>query len=715
MSDTRKIKIENFLESQIPSFLTSDSPLFKDFLTQYYISQTHSTGTLDFANNLTDYKNIATFASEKLYTTYDKNKCILINEVLAFDDEIKVNSTVGFPDKYGLIQIDNEIITYTGITTNSFTGCVRGFSGVSDINDTEDITGLVFSVTFSEEHLKKSTVKNLNTIFYKKIFEKFKSQYLPDFENREFSPNVDLDLILSRARDFYLTKGTDISFKILFEILYNDPIEVLKPQEYIIRSSDNQLLITKNILVELVMGEFKPLDLIGSTIIQQLPNGTTASAAIYNIEYRPTDDYDLYEISLDSESIVYDFTSTKQTTVLEKLSNELIVDSTIGFTLNGRLYCRVKNLDRTYSIKNFNYEGKTINKFLNITGISSNSYETIKVGDQIIEDNLLEIMSDKISLIRFRLINVIENFDFSNTNTIDINDKIYLTSFGENISERVEFTSWLYNYPTYHNIKFVDNNDITLYDSIRFIIGEEIEVYDVNTGISTTKVLEILNSNKIRVEINTLNNKPKVKIKKKITKSSLNPNECVNIQNTYLNQTNDNLIVAASGLPPYPKSNDFNNYTFSLTGIGTIFNSFIIDNNASPPSRKVISHNLLSGNKINITSNNSELKTQEYYIKKINSNSLSLYKSSGDLYLSYAGSKNLSTYSSPVNIKTTSPDNIVGVATVLGYQNSVNVFANQLLLKEFNIPLSHYRNKAESSTQIYTIEDAYTTFKNRAV
>ena len=58
MSDIRRVKIENFLESQIPGFLSSDSPLFKEFLNQYYISQTHSTGTLDFANNLTDYKKI---------------------------------------------------------------------------------------------------------------------------------------------------------------------------------------------------------------------------------------------------------------------------------------------------------------------------------------------------------------------------------------------------------------------------------------------------------------------------------------------------------------------------------------------------------------------------------------------------------------------------------------------------------------------------------
>ncbi|MCJ7650578.1 MAG: hypothetical protein MUP85_18360, partial [Candidatus Lokiarchaeota archaeon] len=356
MTDIRKVKIESILESQIPGFLSSDSPLFKEFLTQYYISQTHSTGTLDFANNLTDYKNISTYASEKLYTF--AHPCELTKDILSFDDEIQVNSTTGFPDKYGLIQIDKEIITYTGITTNSFTGCIRGFSGVSEINDTQDITGLIFSVTTAEEHTKLSTVKNLNLVFYQKLFEKFKAQYLPDFEDREFSSKIDLELILSRARDFYLTKGTDTSFKILFEILYDDTVTIIKPQEYVIRPSDNQYLVTKNILVELVeplLKTFTPSEVIGYTITQDLPSGVTASAAIYNVEFRPTDEIKLYEISLDTESFIYNFNSTKKTIIIEKLSDSLIVDSTVGFPNSGVLYVKVKNFDGTSTFNTLHY------------------------------------------------------------------------------------------------------------------------------------------------------------------------------------------------------------------------------------------------------------------------------------------------------------------------------------------------------------------------
>ena len=29
------------------------------------------------------------------------------------------------------LRLTNEVITYTGLTTNSFTGCIRGFSGIT--------------------------------------------------------------------------------------------------------------------------------------------------------------------------------------------------------------------------------------------------------------------------------------------------------------------------------------------------------------------------------------------------------------------------------------------------------------------------------------------------------------------------------------------------------------------------------------------------------
>lgn len=701
MTDTRLVKIESILDSQIPEFLSSDSPLFKEFLSQYYLSQEYKTGIVDIANNLSNYKDISTYSKENFHNS--NHDCYLIEDVLTFDDEIEVNSAEGFPDRYGLILIDDEIITYTGISkendTVKFIGCIRGFSGVSEINYQEDSDGLIFKSTLAQEHLAESKVKNLNLVFYNKLFEKFKYHYLPDFENRNFNSKVDLELILSRARDFYLTKGTDISFKILFEVLYGDNISVIKPQEYIIKASDDETLITKNILVERLFGQFEPLDLIGRTITQNLPDNITASAAIYNIEFRPTDEYSLYEISLDVDSFVYDFISTKKTVILEKLSNSIIVDSTIGFPEQGRIYVKIKNEDLTTSFIQFSYTEKTINQFLNISEITDFEYDSIKIGDEIIEDNLLEINLDD-STVRFRLVNVIENFDFSDVNSIQVNDLFFLSSFGDSFIDKPEFTSWIYNYPTYHKIKSITGNFIQLVDSVDFVIGEEIDLIDDANVKTTVKIVNILSKNEIEVDISS--GTSKVKLKKKIAKNNQIQNNSVYIQNTYLNEENNSLIVATSGLPLNINVQVLNPYSFSIVGISS---SVFVTKDLN--STNTISHNLLSGNRIYLDSKNVGLGTGQYYVKKIDETKISLFRSTGDLYLSF--SKNSNSIP-PISVSSEISTGIIGICTRFEYVNSSGEFKNQLLLKEFKVEETLFLNKVSSTSPIYNIEQAYSVF-----
>lgn len=101
-------------------------------------------------------------------------------------------------------------------------------------------------------------------------------------------------------------------------------------------------MVTKNILVEQIVRDetLRVNDsdlrkqLKGKTIFEILGNGKTASASIYNVEYRPVDDRDLYEISLDSTSFIFNFEPTKKTNISETVTENstfIIVDSTVGF------------------------------------------------------------------------------------------------------------------------------------------------------------------------------------------------------------------------------------------------------------------------------------------------------------------------------------------------------------------------------------------------
>ena len=98
MTDIKKVKVSHIIESQIPEFLNQESPLFEEFLKQYYISQEHQSGVTDIATNLTDYRQIGAFNYETLVPG-----TLLTKKVLAGSGTINVASTTGWPDTYGLL------------------------------------------------------------------------------------------------------------------------------------------------------------------------------------------------------------------------------------------------------------------------------------------------------------------------------------------------------------------------------------------------------------------------------------------------------------------------------------------------------------------------------------------------------------------------------------------------------------------------------------
>jgi hypothetical protein len=661
MSEIKRVKIQNLIESQIPEFLNEESPLFQEFLSQYYTSQEYTTGLNDLAINLNQYKGIENFNAETFY-----NACELSSNVLSFDGEIFVNNTFGFPSSYGLLKIDTEIITYTGITTNSFTGCVRGFSGI-DVNS--DHSELVFKSTSVEEHSSGSKVFNLNLLFFSEIFKKFKSQYLLGFEDRNFHPQINLQNILSRAKDFYASKGTDTSYKLLFKILYGKDISIIDPKNFTIRPSDNPALVTKNIVVEKISGVGDPIDLIGNTIFQTIPGGRTASAAIYNVEYRKTDNKDLYEISLDSESFIYNFIPTKKTNTLEIIdtnSTAITVDSTVGFASSGSVYISPTNSSTFIPIS---YQNISANQFLDVSGINIE----VPFNSDIIENNFAYSTLDDGNVLEFRLFNIIESIDYSETSNLRVGDKIYLSSFGENYQDYPEYNSWMYNLPTYHNILNITGNTITTADNILLYTGDSIVLSDTINLPLPVLVDTIISKNKFTV-FGTLPNNNYTRIQKVINKSELNPNITSRIQNTYIDTSTDNVIVLSSGLPDYTGiALDNREVGLTTTGVGiSIFST-------------TIPHYFYTGERIYFTPSSgfTGLSTGTYFVNRYPNNSVSLAYSYSNLYSgNYIGIQ-------------TSISNI-GTIVKLGYEGKNDILLeHQKLLKTFNV-----NNKNNENTSL---------------
>jgi hypothetical protein len=88
--------------------------LVGEFLKQYYISQEYPTAPADVIQNIDEYLKL-----ETLIDTVDET--ILSSDIDFADDTINARTILGteivgtykFPERYGLLKIDNEIILYT--------------------------------------------------------------------------------------------------------------------------------------------------------------------------------------------------------------------------------------------------------------------------------------------------------------------------------------------------------------------------------------------------------------------------------------------------------------------------------------------------------------------------------------------------------------------------------------------------------------------------
>ena len=116
----KRIKVNTIIENQLPQFVLADFPKATDFFKQYYISQEFQGGASDLINNFSQYLKVDNLVPEVVVGLTTASA-----DISTSDTTITVPSTKGFPSEYGLLKIDNEIISYTGITSTSFTGCIR--------------------------------------------------------------------------------------------------------------------------------------------------------------------------------------------------------------------------------------------------------------------------------------------------------------------------------------------------------------------------------------------------------------------------------------------------------------------------------------------------------------------------------------------------------------------------------------------------------------
>ena len=624
MNNTR-IKISSVIESQLPIFVRENFPLVEEFLGEYYKSLDLQGGVYDILQNIDQYIKVDNSSNTIDSTT-------LSSSIGYRDNRVTVNSTLGFPDYYGMIKIDNEIILYKTKTETTFEDCVRGFSGISSY-ESGGSESLLFEDTLASPHNSGVSIINLSTIFLREFYKKTKKQFLPGFDDRNLYTNLNTSLFLKQSKDFYSSKGTDESFKILFRVLFGADVDIIKPRDFIIQPSDSKYRVTRNIVVEEIIGNIEELK--NKTIFQD-QQGTInkAFASVTDIEKIYRDEKNYYILKLDYDfdkdvnvlgSIFGNFSIHPKTKIIETSnvnSNSIIVDSTIGFPKEGSLIYSGLNGNIVIS-----YQDKSLTQFLNCSGIS----EQLVSGSEISLNSFAYGYSRNNEEIRFRITGVI-----SNTNSYGFgkyyskNDTGKIISLGYNKEDDFKSNQWLFNVSVNCQVSnIIDNGNfnyfIETFDNSNIYDGDSVEVdyfsnstqtrsiktfkVSVPDGSIPGRIFQIQSSNETLDRI--------FSVRKIISKYEDYPSD---VTNNYKDIEDESIYVTSSSLPNYGESSiSVDDFKIELKNI--VNDAIYYEDHGFITGDSVLyTFDQTSGNQLNIESG-------VYFIKKIDDNNIKLSRS----------------------------------------------------------------------------------------
>jgi len=468
---TKRVQFNNIVQNQLPGYVKSDYPLVAEFLKSYYQGQEYQGGPIDLVQNIDQYVKVGNLTN--LTESVGLGATVgIASDAIDVDMQNFPTGTLGFPDSYGLLKINDEIITYTGITTFGFTGCVRGFSGITSYKSPTNSEELVFETSTADQHPKGSTIENLSCLFLKEFLTKTKYQITPGLEGRQLTPDLDQEVFIKQSKDFYLSKGTDRGFEILFKALYNEKVNIIRPRDFLFTPSNANYKITRDFVVEPITGD--PMNLELSTLFQDEYEGSDlekAYAPITHIEKITVGVGETYyKFSVDAgynrdsrvEGATYGtFNTHPRTRVVGAVaagSTSFDVDSTVGFATDGELHW--KYIDGTVGVSS--YTSKNLTQFFGLSGIGKTINSAASVGINTFAYGSSVVDPDE--TVEVRITSVIHNLEYEDASCLyGSGDDIKIKTLGIGNTD-YRLANWFYNVsPTYKvkQIGLIDVSDWT--------------------------------------------------------------------------------------------------------------------------------------------------------------------------------------------------------------------------------------------------------------
>jgi len=166
---------------------------------------------------------------------------------------------------------------------------------------------------------------------------------------QNYGPGLPLEIVANKKvvikylRDFFKSKGNNLSFKYLFKILYGVDVEVNKPFDYVLKASDGNWNEPKVIKSYLVSGD--PFVLKNTQIKGQV---SLATASVIEVSLHTDNNLDVVELLLQPGSIYGNFLVDELVYGSKLVSRTTVADKKLAYSFIGNDEDYVKLLYTTY-------------------------------------------------------------------------------------------------------------------------------------------------------------------------------------------------------------------------------------------------------------------------------------------------------------------------------------------------------------------------------
>ena len=454
----------------------------------------------------------------------------------------------------------------TGYDKAAFNGCARAASGI--VKYTESGNAVFSNNTTAAAAAVDTNVKCLDSLFVKRLLDKYTEQFLPDVPELDYK-KIDVRTAIKSVKDFYSTKGTSFSVAYLFKLLYGEEVTINYPKDQITKPSAATWSIDTILRATIVSGN--PVDIKDGLLTQEEsiadPNVKAASALIENYISIKTSNLEIYELVLSEETIQGTFTVPYKTKLAEPLGTDnsiITVDSTIGWPeRNGEFIIGASEVVQ--------YKEKSLNQFIECTRSVNGVVEDWDSATEVSSNLIVYVNKGTAQEVVMNVVGIVDAQQTSLTNTGSYyltGDKLTVSKLG-GTSTKPELNTWLYNVKKLIEIESITyggvNNQfatVTCSNPHGLLVGDQVTIYGANpiiyngsflvTSRDSTTVFqyqlpqpaEVTPQGNILVSVD-LN---KGKSENTAIANFIGP-YTTNIQNTFFN---DNYVyVASTGIPNY--------------------------------------------------------------------------------------------------------------------------------------------------------------------